>query len=81
MDSRSGAARDPFGRCQHDHATVGVGQDVPFAHRTTCRKRCGEVEAAQQRIIANKLLGKSELEEIINHRAYNQAYGDKADKR
>ncbi len=35
----------------------------------------------QQRIIANKLLGKSELEEIINHRAYHQAYGDKTDKR
>ncbi len=31
----------------------------------------------QQRIIANSLLGKSELEEIINERAFNQQYGKK----
>jgi alkylation response protein AidB-like acyl-CoA dehydrogenase len=31
----------------------------------------------QQRIIANNLLGKSELEELINERAFNQQYGIK----
>jgi alkylation response protein AidB-like acyl-CoA dehydrogenase len=31
----------------------------------------------QQRIIANNLLGKSELEEMINERAFNQQYGAK----
>ncbi|HPU50363.1 MAG TPA: acyl-CoA dehydrogenase family protein [Burkholderiaceae bacterium] len=31
----------------------------------------------QQRIIANNLLGKSELEELINERAFNQQYGAK----
>ena len=31
----------------------------------------------QQRIISNNLLGKSELEEMINERAFNQQYGAK----